>query len=335
MTEEPTIPKLSVIIPVYNVLEYVQEAVDSILTQSVKPWEVIIVDDGSTDGSGDLVETLYGSHPLVKIIHTANGGLGEARNTGTRAATGDYIYYFDSDDISVDGLIGQFYQTLAQHPDMDLFAFSAESFEDPVGKSKGEAQSQQVRLISYRRRMERVFPSGEQAFNTLSETNAFIPNAWLYIYARKLQTQHQLFFLPIIHEDEEFTPRLFFVAGKTCVTDNVYFQRRIRIGSIMQSSRSEKNAIGYLRACDALEGLMQRTSVRESRKHLRARIVKNILNVIGVAKSAGVKFSAKSQGELDMLVSRYRNLDITLAENNYFAWRVVNFALKQLKIRDA
>lgn len=333
MIEEPTIPKLSIIIPVYNVLDYVQEAVDSILTQSVQPWEVIIVDDGSTDGSGDLVETLYGSHPLVKIIHTANGGLGEARNTGTRAATGDYIYYFDSDDVSVDGLIQRFYETLEQHPDMDIFAFSAESFEDPIAKSKGGDQSQQVRLISYRRRMEHLFASGEQAFNTLSESNAFIPNAWLYIFARKLQTQHQLFFLPIIHEDEEFTPRLFFVAGKTYVTDSVYFQRRIRIGSIMQSSRSEKNAIGYLRACDALEGLMQRTSEKESRKHLRARIITNILNVIGVAKGSEVKFSAKSQSELDTLVSRYRNLDITLAENNYFAWRVFNFALKRLKLR--
>ena len=333
MSEEPTIPKLSIIIPVYNVLDYVQEAVDSILMQSVPPWEVIIVDDGSTDGSGDVVETLYGSHPLVKIIHTANGGLGEARNTGTRAATGDYLYYFDSDDVSVDGLIGQFYETLEQHPDMDIFAFSAESFEDPVSKSKGGKQSQQVRLISYRRRMERIFSSGEKAFNTLSEANAFIPNAWLYIYARKLQMQHQLFFLPIIHEDEEFTPRLFFVAGKTCVTDNVYFQRRIRIGSIMQSSRSEKNAIGYLRACDALEGLMQRTAEKDSVKNLRARIVTNILNVIGVAKHSGVKFSATSQHELDALISRYRNLDITLAKNNYFAWRVVNFALKRLKIR--
>lgn len=333
MSEEPTIPKLSIIIPVYNVLDYVQEAVDSILQQSVQPWEVIIVDDGSTDGSGDLVETLYGSHPLVKIIHTANGGLGEARNTGTRAATGDYIYYFDSDDVCVDGLIKHFYQMLTQHPDMDIFAFSAESFEDPVGKSKGGDQSQQVRLISYRRRMERVFSSGEKAFNTLSESNAFIPNAWLYIYARRLQTQHQLFFLPIIHEDEEFTPRLFFVAGKTCVTDSVYFQRRIRIGSIMQSSRSEKNAIGYLRACDALEGLMRRTTEKESAKHLRARIVKNILNVIGVAKSANITFSPKSQSELETLTSRYRNLDITLAENNYFAWRVFNFALKRLKIR--
>lgn len=333
MTQEITTPKLSVIVPVYNVLNYVQEAVDSILNQSVSPYEVIIVDDGSTDGSGELVETLYGSHPLVKIIHTPNGGLGEARNVGTRAATGDYIYYFDSDDVSVNGLIAEFYATLAKNPDMDIFAFSAESFEDPLGKTNQADDQQRVRLISYHRRMERVFASGEKAFNELSKIDAFIPNAWLYIYARRLHTQHQLFFLPIIHEDEEFSPRLFFVAGKTCVTDKVFFQRRVRMGSIMQSSRTEKNAIGYLRACHALEGLVGRASEQVTLKNIRARIVKNILDVIGVAKRSGVTFTAQTQRELDTLTKRYRNLDIVLAENNYFAWRVFNFALKRLKLR--
>ncbi len=333
MTQEITTPKLSVIVPVYNVLNYVQEAVDSILNQSVSPYEVIIVDDGSTDGSGELVETLYGSHPLVKIIHTPNGGLGEARNVGTRAATGDYIYYFDSDDVSVNGLIAEFYAALEKNPDMDIFAFSAESFEDPLGRTNQADEQQRVRLISYRRRMERVFASGEKAFNELSKIDAFIPNAWLYIYARRLQTQHQLFFLPIIHEDEEFSPRLFFVAGKTCVTDKVFFQRRVRMGSIMQSTRTEKNAIGYLRACEALEGLVGRASEQITLKNIRARIVKNILDVIGVAKRSGVTFTAKTQHELDTLTKRYRNLDIILAENNYFAWRVFNFALKRLKIR--
>lgn len=333
MIQETNAPKLSVIVPVYNVLDYVQEAVDSILNQSVSPFEVIIVDDGSTDGSGDLVETLYGNHPLVTIIHTVNGGLGEARNVGTRAATGDYIYYFDSDDVSVDGLIAQFYATLNNHPDMDIFAFSAESFEDPLGTGKGDTEQKQVRLISYRRRIERVLSSGEKAFNELSYIDAFIPNAWLYIYARRLQTQHNLFFLPIIHEDEEFSPRLFFVAGKTCITDSVFFQRRVRMGSIMQSSRTEKNAIGYLRACNALENLISQATEQESVKNIRTRIVKNIINVIGVAERSGVKFTDKTQRELDDFCARYRNLDIVLAKNSYFSWRIFNFALKRLKLR--
>jgi len=326
-------PKLSVIIPVYNVLDYVQQAVDSILNQSEPPFEVIIVNDGSTDGSGAHVEALYGSNPLVKIIHTENAGLGPARNVGTRAATGDFIYYFDSDDISVDGLIAQFYATFKNNPDLEIFAFSAESFEDQIGKDKKESLQQRVRLITYRRKMERSFSSGENAFNALSKIDAFIPNAWLYIYARHLQVDHQLFFLPIIHEDEEFSPRLFFSAGKTCVTDKVFFQRRVRMGSIMQSSRNEKNAVGYLKACYALEGLLPRATEKDSINNIHARIIKNILNVIGLEKRSGVKLSAATKSELEDLCKRYNNIDIIISRKSYFAWRVFNLILKKLSLR--
>ncbi|MBM0546780.1 glycosyltransferase family 2 protein, partial [Klebsiella pneumoniae] len=93
------IPTVSVIIPVYNVKDYVLQAIDSVINQKVKPFEVIIVDDGSTDGSGDIIDANYDQIPFVKIIHTINQGLGQARNEGTMLASGEFIYYFDSDDL--------------------------------------------------------------------------------------------------------------------------------------------------------------------------------------------------------------------------------------------
>ncbi|HBV4510143.1 TPA: glycosyltransferase family 2 protein, partial [Klebsiella pneumoniae] len=89
------IPTVSVIIPVYNVKDYVLQAIDSVINQKVKPFEVIIVDDGSTDGSGDIIDANYDQIPFVKIIHTINQGLGQARNEGTMLASGEFIYYFD------------------------------------------------------------------------------------------------------------------------------------------------------------------------------------------------------------------------------------------------
>ena len=101
-------PRISVVIPIYNTRSYLQEAVDSIIQQKEFLHEIIIVDDGSNDGSGDLLEKLYGDNEFIKIHHTENKGQGHARNLGTDFAKGDYIYYFDSDDISAPNLFKRF-----------------------------------------------------------------------------------------------------------------------------------------------------------------------------------------------------------------------------------
>ncbi|MCE0407708.1 glycosyltransferase [Klebsiella oxytoca] len=119
------IPTVSVIIPVYNVKDYVLQAIDSVINQKVKPFEVIIVDDGSTDGSGDIIDANYGQIPFVKIIHTINQGLGQARNEGTMLASGEFIYYFDSDDLLMPDLISDFIKIYKENPYIDVFAFSA------------------------------------------------------------------------------------------------------------------------------------------------------------------------------------------------------------------
>lgn len=90
--------KVSVIVPVYNVREYLERCVDSIINQSVKEIEIILVDDGSTDGSGDLCETLAKKDHRIKVIHQENQGLGPARNSGLDVAKGQYVSFIDSDD---------------------------------------------------------------------------------------------------------------------------------------------------------------------------------------------------------------------------------------------
>lgn len=97
-------PLLSVIIPVYNVEEYVGRCVDSVLNQTYKNLEVLLVDDGSKDSSGAICDTYPEKDPRVKVIHKENGGLSSARNTGMDIASGEYITFLDSDDwIEPDG----------------------------------------------------------------------------------------------------------------------------------------------------------------------------------------------------------------------------------------
>ena len=92
--------KFSVIIPVYNGWEYLREGVDSVLGQTGADFEVLLVDDGSTDGeSGALCDTLAREHPdCIRVLHKPNGGAGDARNAALPLAQGEYVLFLDSDD---------------------------------------------------------------------------------------------------------------------------------------------------------------------------------------------------------------------------------------------
>ena len=89
---------VSIIVPVYKVEPYLERCVKSILAQSYTDWELILVDDGSPDHCPEMCDTYATEDKRIKVIHKANAGLGMARNTGLDAATGDYIFFFDSDD---------------------------------------------------------------------------------------------------------------------------------------------------------------------------------------------------------------------------------------------
>ena len=96
---------VSVIIPVYNVEYYLAKCVDSVLEQDYRPLEIILIDDGSTDGSGQICDDYDNKYEEIKVIHKQNGGLSDARNYGIAASTGSYICCIDSDDYIDDGFI--------------------------------------------------------------------------------------------------------------------------------------------------------------------------------------------------------------------------------------
>lgn len=89
---------ISVVVPIYNTEKYLRRALDSILSQTHKDWEAILVDDGSTDGSGRIAEEYAGNDHRFKVIHKPNGGLSDARNAGMQHITGELLLFLDSDD---------------------------------------------------------------------------------------------------------------------------------------------------------------------------------------------------------------------------------------------
>ena len=98
MEKNETNPLISVVIPLYNVEDYLEQCLSSVLSQTYDPFEVICIDDGSTDATGSLLDAIADSDNRIKVHHSQNAGLSEARNKGADLAQGTYVTFVDADD---------------------------------------------------------------------------------------------------------------------------------------------------------------------------------------------------------------------------------------------
>ena len=120
----------SIVIPVYNVAPYLRECVDSVLAQEFTDYEIILVDDGSTDNSPNICDKYAETHTQIKVIHKANGGLSDARNFGTKEAQGDYLMFLDSDDFwNGKNILFEIYNIIKEN-NPDLIIHELSSFYD-------------------------------------------------------------------------------------------------------------------------------------------------------------------------------------------------------------
>lgn len=132
-------PKVSIVVPVYNVEKYLSYCVDSLLNQTMTEVEVILVDDGSPDQCPAICDQYAKQDPRVKVIHKKNGGQGLARNSGIESASGEYIAFVDSDDY-VDADTYQNLYTIAKEQNADGVYFTYQRFNNQ-GETWGEATS--------------------------------------------------------------------------------------------------------------------------------------------------------------------------------------------------
>lgn len=121
---------LSIIVPVYNVEKHLERCIKSIIAQGLTDYELILVDDGSTDHSGALCDELQREHGCISVIHRANGGLSAARNTGIVAAKGRYITFVDSDDELCQHTLKENLEYLTCHPEIDMLEYPVEVHAD-------------------------------------------------------------------------------------------------------------------------------------------------------------------------------------------------------------
>lgn len=231
---------VTVIIPAYNVEAYVGAAIDSVLTQAVPVQEIIVIDDGSTDATPEVLER-YQAQENVRIVRTKNYGLSAARNLGIMQATGEYIYFMDSDDL-LDKQFSDIIQSVLNGdsmsaPQPDIVCFGARSFVDKGVKSTFFPVYERQGVGRYLGRGASIAP--------LFSTKSFFSSACLHISRRELWKDRQLEFKAIVHEDEEIIIPLFAAASDVVVLGECLYHRRIRDGSIMTNGIGPKNIEGY------------------------------------------------------------------------------------------
>lgn len=136
---------ISIIVPVYNVEEYIEKCVNSIINQTYKNIEIILVDDGSKDSSGKICDELKQKDSRIKVIHKENGGLSDARNAGLKIANGDYIGFVDSDDYIKEDMFEILYKLNKEHnADISIVSF----YEIYKGKVIGVRDSKKLEELN-------------------------------------------------------------------------------------------------------------------------------------------------------------------------------------------
>lgn len=229
--------KVSIIVPVYNIQEYVDDCVESLIHQTYKNIEIILVDDGSTDNSGAICDSYKEKDNRIQVIHQENGGLSQARNIGISLATGDYVVFVDGDDIVSLELV-RIAVSLIEKNECNILFWKYAKFLDTAPIFNNDDVILNDRVVSVIDCLERLI---------LHKMNEAV---WNGIYSRNIIIDEKF---PVNKQNEDvFWKYKIIMKGIniTCIDNLLYFYR-IRSGSIVHSPFSWKKF-------DSLEGRYNR-----------------------------------------------------------------------------
>ena len=243
--------KLSIIVPIYNVAPYLRKCVDSLLAQDISDYEIILVDDGSTDESGaiadEIVREIMGNRlwtigedtnsqltnvncPTLSVIHQENAGLSAARNAGIAKAKGEYIWFVDSDDYVEPNVLGVLMEQI-NLDNLDVLRFRYQNVRE-TGDSFVPFVGMKTDYNDYS-----TIPVDGMTF--MHERMWIQCYVWQFVLKKEIVDQ-ELFTKGIYFEDTDWTPRMLLQAKRVASTELVAYNYLWRAGSITLTNNKEK-----------------------------------------------------------------------------------------------
>lgn len=226
--------KLSIIVPVYNVSKYLAKCLDSLLCQdlNLEEYEIIVVNDGSTDNSGEIAKQYEDKNINIKVVRQENQGLSGARNTGIKLAKGKYIQFVDSDDYLEPNVLRTLVDKM-ESDNLDVLRFNYQNVNENY--EVYEPYKEHKPYVDYR---DEVC----DGLTFLTERLGYACYAWQFVIKSSLLTKDykNLFKPGIYFEDTEWTPRVLTQVKRVTSTDLMVYNYLLRQGSITNSATVEK-----------------------------------------------------------------------------------------------
>ncbi len=262
---------LSIVIPLYNAEKYLEECLESILGQTFSDFEVVLVDDGSKDKSGEICDAYAQRDSRVKVIHKENGGQSAARNTGAAKATGDYIVFLDSDDFFIGNTFFADIATFPQKADVICCKFQKyydkdKRFEDCTFSYVNAAleKSMDDRLLR------------------MVMDDAYFGMAWAKVIKRQILTDNDIMFDTslVSCEDMDWFYRVITAAQSLELLDVSYIAYRQREGSVTKTVKA-KNIMDFINTLEKWTAAVQTLPLSEKMKTaLRGSLAKYYTNML-------------------------------------------------------
>lgn len=221
--------KLSIIVPIYNVEQYLRKCVDSLLNQDMDDYEIILVDDGSPDTCPQICDNYAAVHKNIRVVHRKNGGLSAARNSGIEIAQGEYIMFVDSDDYIEPNVLRKLI-TQVEHDNLDVLRYNYQNVNE-----------QYEVFLPYRAAKRDVdysesVTNGEDFLN-----NRLGPMCYAVMFVVKRELLDNCIFKEGIYfEDVEWTPRMLLKARRVASTSIIVYNYLWRTGSITLPTSPQK-----------------------------------------------------------------------------------------------
>jgi len=295
-------PILSIIVPIYNVELYLVDCLESIINQSFKDFELILIDDGSTDLSGKIIDEYVVKDDRINVIHQKNAGLSAARNAGLDLAIGQYITFVDSDDLIQNGTYKENLEILLHDQSLDFLQFPLCRFDKIKPK------------ISQKDIHSRVIIGQNNIFTNWWEDDVLNGPVWNKIYSRRIFDSIR-FPLGSYFEDLFLLVDFSEIVNKVCISNCGCYFYRVREGSITDKFSQKKHVDLFIAHFKVYKKMYSFENLKPSRVRAFSRVFRKLITIKFVYPKSDLTSCLK---ELQLYIPSWFDVKSSKDKSEYF-----------------